>query len=631
MTPLVGAHRARRPLVWWESAKATRRQCQQWWSELPSRTRTTIQWAALIVSVIVAYSYSLTTLVQTAGLETPLAYVSLVPLIALGLAAVRARPTRPEPAIHDRQVDYIVGVPLIILAMAINLWLPGKLSAMFWVWRLDLFSLPFFVAGAVSIIFGTRILWRQKLAICYLFLAWPLPYTILLLRVLNAFTALTLAALRSALQVLPFATGGAAGDAVFTVTHHGQPFQLSVVSACSGVNGVVGFLLVGVAFGAIVTGPKLRKALWLVGGMLLLWVTNLIRLLFIFWAGRQWGEHIAIDVLHPFIGLLLFSLGVLTMVVVLRPIGLQIGASPGVGRAVDPSTRAAKPAVPHLYLAAVLLALAALIVGTADINLRSYDLVADASGEPRLAAYSTAPISPPGWDSHLSATFDWAKPLFGDDSTWNRYTFTSTGGGGDLHANYGVTFDVINTGDLESFSAYGIEACYQFHGFSLADVAEVKLAGGITGQTIAYTAYHQSWSIVYWIVPVKSAGQTIRYERLVLYLLNAPGVANVQLPLGTHISNLSGALGNWPQGRELATNRAFLVAFADELLKAQASPAAVQLALSHAATPEAPSTDPRVAAGTSAVGATAPAATAETTAPAGSNSPRGTAFVSVTP
>jgi len=579
-----------------------------------------IQWAALITSVIVAYSYSLATLVQSAGLETPLAYVSLVPLIAIGIAAVRARPTRPEPEIHDRQVDYIVGVPLVVLAMAVNLWLPGKLSAMFWVWRLDLFTLPFFVAGAVAIIFGTRILWRQKLAVCYLFLAWPLPYTVLLLRLLDAFTDLTLFALYNCLKVVHLATGGAPPDAVFTVIHHGQPFQLSVVSACSGVNGVVGFLLIGVAFGAVVTGPRLRKTLWLIGGMLLLWVTNLARLLFIFWAGRQWGEYVAIDILHPFIGLFLFSLGVVIMVLMLRPLGLHIGSAPN--QAVDSSVRAPKAAVPHLYLAAVLLGLAALIVGIADNNLRSYDLVAYASGEPRLDAYDTLTIAPPGWTSRLDATYDWAKPLFGDDSTWNRYVLTTSGKGGDLGSNAAVTFDVIDSGDLESFSAYGIEACYQFHGFSLADVAQVKLAGGITGQTIAYTAYHQSWSIVYWIVPVKSGGQAIRYERMVLYILNEPGAVSVKLPPGTHLSNLSGSLGNSAQDRTLAANRAFLVAFADEMLKSMASPSAARLTLAKAPTSTGPST--------ASVPTTEPAAR-ETTTPEGPGQLRNTAFVSLTP
>ncbi len=48
--------------------------------------------AALFGIVTIAYSYSLTTLLELADLNTPLAYVSLVPLISLMLAIVYSRP-----------------------------------------------------------------------------------------------------------------------------------------------------------------------------------------------------------------------------------------------------------------------------------------------------------------------------------------------------------------------------------------------------------------------------------------------------------------------------------------------------------------------------------------------------------
>ncbi len=120
------------------------------WVDAQPRTRTAVQIGALLGVVFIAYSYSLTTLLQLADLNTPLAYVSLVPLIALTLAAINSRPRPAEPAIHDRQTDYIIGVPLMAAALCINLFLPAKLSAMFWVWRIDLLTLPFFVAGAVG-------------------------------------------------------------------------------------------------------------------------------------------------------------------------------------------------------------------------------------------------------------------------------------------------------------------------------------------------------------------------------------------------------------------------------------------------------------------------------------------------
>jgi hypothetical protein len=312
-----------------------------------------------------------------------------------------------------------------------------------------------------------------------------------------------------------------------------------------------------------------------------LWLINLSRLIFIFWAGKMWGENVAINILHPFVGLVTFSIGVAVMVMAIRPMGLTIGRLES-ARADDTSAPAEKwphvhraPAVPKLLVAVSLVAVATLVLGVADFGLRSYNLVANAAGEPKLLAFEAAPASPQGWRYRITNQYDWAKPLFGDDSTWLRYTFFPFGKGGDLHSQYGITADVVDSSDLQTFSAYGVEACYQFHGFSLQDVAQVDVGGGITGQSLSFSGVgQQSWSVVYWIVPVK-AGQGIRYERFVLYLLNAPGGAGVQVPRDVHITNLAGSLATSGPDAVLLRNRAFLVAFAHELVVNQSVKAAL--------------------------------------------------------
>jgi exosortase/archaeosortase family protein len=531
----------------------------------------------LLVVVGIAYNYSLTTLLQSAGQDTPLAYVSLVPAIALALAAIRSRPLKPEPAIYDRHVDYTVGLPLMAVALAVNLTLPSRWSTMFWVYRVDLFTLPFFVAGAVAIIFGVRVMWRQKLALAYLFLAWPYPYQSVLLRLLDAFTSATLYSIEKVLTVVHVAAPVPSLDnTLFTVVHDGRPFPLSIVSACSGVNSVVGFLLVGSAFAAIVRGPLHRKLAWLVGGMALLWVINLGRIIFIFWAGRTWGENVAINILHPFVGMVTFSIGVVVMVLMIKPLGMHVGIGeapirrPAQSAGLSSGRQIGLP-VPKVYLAVVVALVAAVVLGIANLGLRNYNLVATASGEPRLAALVNDPVAPAGWSSQLTATYGWAKPLFGDSSIWNRYTLVATQGG-NLHTAVPVVADVINTPNLDSFSAYGIENCYQFHGYVLADVAKVSLPGGITGQAMSYTSQQfGSWSIVYWIVPVKMGAST-SYERVVLYVQNTGQGTIVPGLTGGRISNLSGSLNPaLASDAALVNNRTFLVAFAKELIVRQAA------------------------------------------------------------
>ena len=387
-------------------------------------------------------------------------------------------------------------------------------------------------------------------------------------------------------------------NTLFIINHHGSTFALSVVSACSGVNGVVGFLLVGSAFAAIVKGPIVRKVLWVVGGIGLLWVINLARITFIFFAGKEWGETVAIKVFHPFIGLVTFSLGVLAMILLIKPLGMHVQfgedssepSPPAKGPVPVPSLfdpsglSAARPtperpvvlAVPKIYLAIVAVVVAALAVGITNLNLNTYNLVAGVTGSAKLFSYVHYPSAPAGWEAQYETSYEWAKPLFGDTSVWNRYILRSSGSG-PLKTNVPVVADVINTPDLSSFSAYGVENCYTFHGYTLVDVAQVSLAGGITGQAMSYTSQQfGSWSIVYWIVPVRMNSGATNYERTVLYAQNSGQGAVVNgLTTGDSIHNLGGAL-NPSNGtdRALINNRTFLVAFAKDLISMEGQRAA---------------------------------------------------------
>jgi exosortase/archaeosortase family protein len=411
----------------------------------------------------------------------------------------------------------------------------------------------------------------------FLFLAWPFPYQTVLLRVLDGFTRATLAAIEAILKVIPVATPASSPNGpLFVVVHDGHSFPLSIVSACSGVNSVVGFLLVGSAFGVVVRGPIVRKTLWLLGGMAMIWWINLERIVFIFWAGRAWGENVALNVLHPFVGLVLFAVGVLLMVLFLEPLGMDIAIARPAPTTQSPrgpqrrtERKKAVMAVPKVYMAILIVLGSAAVLGVNNLGLKSFNLVADASGQPKLDAYITAPVGADGWNFRRVASFDWARPLFGDTSVWDRYVFRATDRA-NLFTTTPVVADVIVTPDLASFSAYGVEACYQFHGYALRDVAQVGLGGGITGQSMSYTsAAYGSWSLVYWIIPVKM-GSTDTYERVVLYVQNrGAGVQANGLTNPSGIQNVAGSLSQ--SDVALIRNRDFLVAFSRELIAAEAA------------------------------------------------------------
>jgi hypothetical protein len=227
-----------------------------------------------------------------------------------------------------------------------------------------------------------------------------------------------------------------------------------------------------------------------------------------------------------------------------------------------------------VYAAIALVVVAGAILGINNGGLRVYDLVANAAGEPKLASYLNYPASPTGWQKAVFAyEFTFARPFFGESSKWYRWSYlTNPDSQSDLYSSIPVVSDVVNTSDLSSFSAYGVEACYRFHGYSLRDVAQVNLGGGITGQALSYsTQRHQDWTLVYWIWPIKNSPKT-RYERVILYMQDT-AAAVVRSPGNTEgIKSLQGALtGRDTTEKILIRNRTFLVDFAREVIKAQAN------------------------------------------------------------
>ena len=562
-------------------------------SERRPRVGVLVRSAIIGGATLFAYHYSLLTLVRGLSLQTPLAYLGLVPIIAIVLVAVRALTPRREPDIQDRFVDYVIGLPLIVTALAMLLVLPVHASEYFWLWRLDLLSLPLFVSGAIAVVFGVRVLWHLRFPVAYLLVAWPLPYIRFMTDWMGAFTDGTLAALRLALRLVPVAMPVESSDgSLFSLVHSGQAFQLSVASACSGVNGLAAFVVVGTAFATIVRGRLLGKLLWLGGGMALIWVLNLVRILLIFFVGRTWGEAVAIDGLHPFIGLATFSLGVLAMILALPAFRLSLLSEPAADGTLLAAPRqvatafrrpSRSPAGARVAVCAVLVA--ATIAGGANANLERFGSTFYDLGPPRVGGLTDVSASVSGWSLGQTATYPWARPYFGDDSTWIRYQYSWQPGAANQSAFYAATpviLDVISTSDPNAFATYGLEACYHFHNYRILDDRTLDLGSGVIAHSLVYynPKRHADWVAVYWQWPIQSP-HGLQYQRVVVNMvdvsqteLTAPPLSpSLASAVGISISDLLDSPQQAPLGLRLTTGRNFLVGFAQQVVASATSPA----------------------------------------------------------
>jgi exosortase/archaeosortase family protein len=297
------------------------------------------------------------------------------------------------------------------------------------------------------------------------------------------------------------------------------------------VNGIVGFALVGTAFGALVSGGRLRKAVWLTLGLALVWVFNVVRIVVIFAAGRAWGQRVADDGLHPFLGLVVFGAAVLLMVAAMPLFRLRIGAN-ATSTDVLPPLRSRLQARPRaavgMRLAGVSLAIGAVALTAVDGGLSRFELTAGDFGAPKVVGFDTTQSTVAGYASAEIASYPWVKNFFGSAASWQRYEYSPTYGTyGASFGGYGsgsqVIVDVIDSKHIGPFNAYGIEACYAFHGYSVTGEHTVDL-GGVQGHVLQYKDSGRSWNVVYWIWVVDDGHGQKRYERVVL--LQSAGTAD---------------------------------------------------------------------------------------------------------
>ena len=537
---------------------------------------------AIVVATVAAYHFTLSSMFDFLRLDTPLAYLPLLPLFCVGIAVVTAkRYSNAKRPIQDRQIDFLVGIPMVLVALLLITLAPVIASAYYWTDRADVLSLALFAAGATIIGYGITWFWRLKASFIFLVLMWPALYLHLMAGVMQQFADWTNAALAQIVHILPIGVslGGQSGLLIVNQAH-AAPLQISVGTACSGANSVLGFALIGGAILTTMGGGKGRKLLWWVSGLVLCFVLNIVRLVSIL-ALASWGHPgLALGGYHAVIGLILFAIAVTVMLFALPWFGLRPKAavaadgarathktdtvSPSkttslleehlAARAADESTEPVAPqpapapasATPlrqrlrtvgdqvrpwtlkrKIATGAVLFLTA--VVALADHGLQPYAAFDDGSGSPTVKAFGTA-SAPSGWEVYQIAEYPWATQYFGENSTWFRYTVTRPGTGAVAYA------DVVLTDDKSTLDTYNLLNCFLFHNYDIRTSQRIDLGSGVYGLLLNYTdpATNTKWGTVSWAWPVQYKGDTY-YERVALTsspLQGAPANAPSFQPAG---------------------------------------------------------------------------------------------------
>ncbi len=535
---------------------------------LPQRARAAFDvvdrahlWPAVLIAIValVAYHYTLATFLDNLRLNTPLAYLPLLPLIAIWASWEAAGRFRgATPPIRDRQLEHILGVPLLLLALFLIAITPVLWGSFYWAMRPDVLSFALFVTAAVILAYGVGWAWRMRAPLLLLFLMWPALYIGVLSGVLAWFVQATDAVLALLTTHLSLGVSQMAGSPSVLAVHPatGPALQISVSAACAGGDGVLGFLLIGGALLTAVNGPILGRLFWLAAGLLTTFVLNVGRIVAIVMLARAGHPGFALGGFHEVSGLVLFGAGVAVMLWLLPAFGLsrparferparpaaELGARNPTGAASG--SRWPTPVTGlrgmtwrrSARVVTVLLGLGLFVL--ADQSLGLYASFADGSGAPTVAAMTTSTAVPRGWQLGLLATYPWGTQYFGSGSSYVRYQLMRSGGGSGDSVLWA---DVVTTPDNSALLTYTVENCFLFHNYDIVSARTVALGHGVTALLLNYSdpSVQGRWATVSWTWPVRVGG-AISYERIELTspLVTGPRAAPNLQPAGGPVQNM---------------------------------------------------------------------------------------------
>ena len=476
--------------------------------------------AALSLAALAAH-YSLATLAGAWRYQTPLADLILVPVIAAGLFVAAAMRHPSVGSTRLRRIDLVTAGVGLGLAATVLVVLPVLLANYFWAVRLDLLTVPLVAMAAVALLFGTRTIVAFLFPLAFLALVWPLPHQMLLEQALGHVTDLTSLVVQAVVEAVPVAElvpGGA--DLRLLVPSGDGGFMVTLASACSGTESLVGFGLVGTAAMYLVRGPVRRRLAWLAAGAAAVWLGNLARILALLAVGRAFGPDLALGALHPVAGVVVLNLVFVLMVAVLPRFGLrrrrlrdQAAADSPVSRPEAPAAgQARRRAQVPLRLAGLTLAVA--LLAAADANLAGVATAWSNEGHPVGAAFPERPSAGPHWNVEAVDRFDSARPYFGGDSNWVRYRLFPTDP--DAGDPFTIWADSISTSSYGALLAHPVAACYRWHRFDVLSHERVQVTGGILGERLVFQRPGGGlWHVLTWEWPV-AAGDRLRHERMVL-------------------------------------------------------------------------------------------------------------------
>ncbi|TYQ09432.1 UNVERIFIED_ORG: hypothetical protein L601_000400001800 [Gordonia westfalica J30] len=141
----------------------------------------TLRWLFLIGCTVLAFWNTIIAVVDEMQAQTLIVYVPVLIILCINAAVGVSWKRVDEPPIYDRQTDVIVGMVVLILALALKSLVNPRYARSYLTTHMDLLALWLFVLGAAVLLFGLRPVARYRWVWLLFLLVFPIPMRALLL------------------------------------------------------------------------------------------------------------------------------------------------------------------------------------------------------------------------------------------------------------------------------------------------------------------------------------------------------------------------------------------------------------------------------------------------------------------
>lgn len=248
---------------------------------------------------------------------------------------------------ESRNVLYGLAI-FIFYALALS-YLRVSLSSAFLSYRIDALLFPVLLVSLILPVFGTKGVRRLLPVIVYALFASPLIFMPLLN--LNASFANLNASLAYGFVKMLGVPVSSAGVTIFA----GSGASIAISTTCVSIGTFLALLMFLLPLAYLYEGEIGRKVLWLVSGIALILLLNMLRMLAVVLIWVYYGIGSAANTFHAFAGQLLFYLVIIVMLLVAGKYGL--GLEKEARGAAKDMAEFYKAKEPHIYAAVAVILL----------------------------------------------------------------------------------------------------------------------------------------------------------------------------------------------------------------------------------------------------------------------------------